>query len=167
MGPPLSGETVSHDVSLLLAFQAKSEVTVTAKEPANAVGLCEVGATVSTAAACVTVTVRLTPALVTVMVALRSAPVVFAVKLIANTPFSSPLAAATVSHAVLLLVAVHGVFVFDVTVRSSVPAGAVTLGAAGITVTVAAACVTVMVRVIPPPATVMVPLRDAPVVFMA
>ena len=158
---PLAGETVSHEVALLLAVHETFDVTATVNEPAVAATFWLDLSSVrnAPAASCVTATVRERPPPVTVIVPERDEVAVLAVAVTVNVPLLLPLAGETVNHEVALLLAVHETF--DVTVTVNVLATDARLLLEGSTVSVApaAACVTGRVRVMPPPVTVIVPER--------
>ena len=154
--------TVIHDV-VVVAVHAQDvpEVTLSVRLVASASTAKLVGVRVAEqpVAPCVTVTVC--PA--TVNVPVREAPVVLAATLNVTEPMPEPLApAVTVIHDVVV-VAVHAQDVPEVTLSVRLVASASTAKLVGVTVAEqpVAPCVTVTVC----PATVNVPVREAPVVF--
>jgi len=170
---PLVGETVSQEVSLLVAVHKVFEVTVTVVVSADVDGSQAVGDTVSDAAAedsCVTVTVLVIPLPVTVTVPILADVPAFAKAASMIFPLPVPLAGDTISQDALLVAVqetsdvintsantTDGAAVHEVIDNSSV---SVTFGIAS--------CVTVIVFAILPTATVTVPvLAVAPLFCVA
>ncbi len=164
--PDAPAVTVSHAVLLLTAVHAQpaGAVTATVPVPPFDTTLCDVGEIVSVQVMPAWVTVKVFPAMVSVPV--RDEVLVFAVALKLTLPLPEPEApVVTVSHAVLLLTAVHAQPAGAVTATVPVPPFDTTLCDVGEIVSVQVIPAWVTVNVLP--AIVSVPMRDDVPVFAA
>jgi hypothetical protein len=156
-------DTVSHVALLVGAVHVMLDVTVMVALPPAGNALHVADDNSSTTGACVTVIVRVSPPPVTVTVAvLGSVPVLYAVAVMTNEPllvWLVGLTLDTVSHVSLLAGMLH--VRLDVTVIVLLPPAGGVAHVAGDNVSTAAACVTLIVWVLPPPATVIVAVREA------
>ena len=168
MPDALAGETVSQLVESLVTVHEVFEVTFIVVDRPDEVRLNDVGETVSAIPCWVTVIVALSVSATIVMVPVLWDAVVFAETVRTNVPFPVALAGETESQLVapLLTVAVHALFEVTVAEADALVAAGFQLVCDNTSVgSGAACCVTVIVRVVVPFVTVIVPVLLDVVVF--
>ena len=154
---PLDGDTVNQDVSSLEAVHDVFDVTVALVLPGDADWLHDIGDTISVADAfCVTVMALSIPPPAMVIVPVLLVVPIFSLADSVSIPLPVPLDDETVNQDISSLETVHDKF--DVTITLVLPPDIGGFHDVGDTASIEAACVTVMVLVIPHTATVIVPV---------